>query len=407
MTALLPDAGHTAHRTVGGQDPGPRGVPGDAHRAALAPRKLRTRRPRALLPRWVHPVAWWVWALGLAVAASRTTNPALLGLIIAVAAFVVMSRRPQAPWGRAFTFFLALGAVVVVMRIGFQIILGMPIGTTVLFTLPTIALPEWFAGVQLGGPVTGEEILAGAYEGLRLATILICVGAANSLAAPSRLLASVPAALYEVGVAIIVAVTFAPQLIMDLRRVRAARRLRGRPTRGLRGLGGSALPVLEGALERSVLLAASMDARGYGRIAQRSVTQRRIAAALLLGSLVFGLIGIYAALDAYAPVVLGLPMIILAAMTAIAGIRLAGRRSPRSRYRPDPWRFPEWVTAGCGILAAAGLIAAGMMGVTGLDTPVDPAQWPALPLLPTAVIALALLPAWLTPEPPDAPESTP
>lgn len=403
MTALLPDANHVERRVSGGPT---------AHRTTTDPldtrsRGLRTPRLSVLLPRWLHPVAWWMWALGLAVAASRTTNPALLGLIIAVAAFVVMSRRPQAPWGRAFTFFLALGAVIVVMRIGFQIVLGMPIGTSVLFTLPTIALPEWFAGVQLGGPVTGEEILAGAYEGLRLATILICVGAANSLAAPSRLLASVPAALYEVGVAVIVAVTFAPQLIMDMRRVRAARRLRGRPTRGLRGLGGSALPVLEGALERSVLLAASMDARGYGRTAKRSTSQRRIAAALLLGSLVFGIIGIYAALDTFAPVILGLPMIILAVAAAIAGIRLAGKRSPRSRYRPDPWRSPEWITAGCGFIAATGLIATGMLAIPGLDTPVDPAQWPALPLLPTAVITLALLPAWLTPAPPDSPEVTP
>ena len=37
------------------------------------------------LPRWTHPGAWWVWALGLATAASRTTNPLLLGLIVAVA----------------------------------------------------------------------------------------------------------------------------------------------------------------------------------------------------------------------------------------------------------------------------------------------------------------------------------
>jgi len=378
-------------------------LPNEQSHPSVTDPTARIRR-RALLPRWVHPVAWWLWALGLAVAASRTTNPALLGLIIAVAAFVVMSRRSQAPWGRAFSFFLALGATIVVIRIVFQVLLGMPIGTTVLFTLPTIALPEWVAGVQLGGPVTGEEILAGAYEGLRLATIIICVGAANSLAAPSRLLASVPAALYEVGVAIVVAVTFAPQLIMDLRRVRAARRLRGRPTRGLRGLGGSALPVLEGALERSVLLAASMDARGYGRTAQRTVRQRRTAATLLLGSLVAGLIGTYAALDANAPVILGLPMLILAIVCATTGIRMAGRRSPRSRYRPDPWKFPEWLTASCGVIAAVGLITAGMTNVAGLTTQVDPAQWPQLPLLPTAVILLALLPAWLTPIPPDSAE---
>ena len=38
------------------------------------------------LPRELHPVAWWIWALGLATAASRTTNPLLLGSILAVVA---------------------------------------------------------------------------------------------------------------------------------------------------------------------------------------------------------------------------------------------------------------------------------------------------------------------------------
>ena len=31
------------------------------------------------LPRELHPVAWWIWALGMATAATRTTNPLLLG----------------------------------------------------------------------------------------------------------------------------------------------------------------------------------------------------------------------------------------------------------------------------------------------------------------------------------------
>ncbi len=31
-------------------------------------------------PRTLHPAAWWLWALGLAVTASQTTNPLLLVL---------------------------------------------------------------------------------------------------------------------------------------------------------------------------------------------------------------------------------------------------------------------------------------------------------------------------------------
>ena len=87
------------------------------------------------------------------------------------------------------------------------------------------------AGIRLLGPVTLESLLAGLYDGMRLATIVICVGAANSLANPKRLLKSMPPALYEIGTAIVVAVALLPQLADSLRRVRAARQLRGRARR--------------------------------------------------------------------------------------------------------------------------------------------------------------------------------
>jgi len=50
------------------------------------------------LPRVLHPVAWWIWALGLATAASLTTNPLLLALVLGVAGIVVAARRTDAPW---------------------------------------------------------------------------------------------------------------------------------------------------------------------------------------------------------------------------------------------------------------------------------------------------------------------
>ena len=186
------------------------------------------------LPRLLHPGAWWLWAAGLAVAASRTTNPLLLLLIVAVAGYVVAARRSPSPWARSFIVFLKLGLIVIAIRVVFQMIVAAPIGTTVIVTLPALTLPEIMAGVRLGGPVTLESMVAALYDGMRLATILICVGAANTLASPARLLKAVPAALYEFGLSVVVAVTFAPQLVADLDRVRTARRLRGRTVGGVR-----------------------------------------------------------------------------------------------------------------------------------------------------------------------------
>ena len=77
--------------------------------------------------RFLHPVAWWLWALALAAAASRTLNPILLTAIIAVAALVVASRRPHAPWAGSFRAFMWLGLFVLLVRVGFEMLFGAPI----------------------------------------------------------------------------------------------------------------------------------------------------------------------------------------------------------------------------------------------------------------------------------------
>jgi energy-coupling factor transport system permease protein len=352
------------------------------------------------LPRWTHPGAWWVWALGLATAASRTTNPLLLLLIVGVAGWVVAQRRPDAPWSRSYAVFLRLGLVIIALRVAFVVVLGSGLGTHVLVDLPSLPLPSWFAGVSLGGPVTAEELLQAVYQGLVLATMLACIGAANSLASPARLLASVPAALYEIGVAVVVAMTFAPQLVGDVDRVRTARRLRGRPDRGVRAFAGSVLPVLDGTLERAVDLAAAMDSRGYGRTGALSRPVRRTSAALLLGGLVGVVLGLYALLAGGTSGVVALTLLVLGVAGAGVGMALAGRRSIRTRYRPDPWALPEWIVSTSGALAGLVLVAVSLGDPDVLVGPVAPPAWPGLPVLAALAILLAAVAGVAAPRPP-------
>jgi energy-coupling factor transport system permease protein len=353
------------------------------------------------IPRALHPGAWWLWAIGLATAASRTTNPVLLLLVLAVAGFVVVSRRSDAPWARAYGFYLRMGLVVIAIRVAFACLFGVAQPGTVLVHLPEVGLPDWAAGVRLGGDVTAPMLVAAVYAGLQLATMLSCVGAANALANPKRLLQSLPGALYEVGVAVVVALSFSPQLVEAVGRIRAARRLRGRPDRGLRGLRGVAMPVLESALERSVELAAAMDARGFGRTAADRRT-RRFTGALTSSGLIGVCIGIYGLLDAGSPPVLGLPLLALGVGLAAGGLVVGGRRATRSRYRPDPWNTPEWLTTLSGATAAATVL---VVASSGLADDLIPASTglPGLPLVAAAGVLVALLPAWLTPSTPRAP----
>ncbi|MFE1266342.1 energy-coupling factor transporter transmembrane protein EcfT [Streptomyces sp. NPDC058758] len=351
----------------------------------------------------LHPGAWWLWALGLAVAASRTTNPLLLGLVVGVAGYVVAARRTDAPWARSYGAFVKLGLFVVGLRIVFSVVLGSPVpGAHELFTLPELPLPDWAQGIRIGGRVTAEQLVFALYDGLKLAALLICVGAANALANPARLLKSLPGALYEAGVAVVVAMTFAPHLVADVARLRTARRLRGRPTGGVRAVLRIGLPVLEGALERSVAVAASMDARGYGRTAHVPPAVRRTTNVLTLGGLLGVCAGSYGLLAAQGAGY-GLPLLAAGLLAAVAGLRLGGRRSVRTRYRPDRFGPRSWLVAASGIAVAVLMIRANAHAPDALHPGVVPLTAPELPLWPALSVLPGLLPAVVAPVPPAPP----
>jgi energy-coupling factor transport system permease protein len=347
----------------------------------------------------LHPGAWWLWSLSLGIAATRTTNPLLLALLVTTSAYVVATCGRSTPWSHSYAAFVKLALAVLLVRLLFAITLGSPIpGTHVLVTLPELPLPDWAQGIRLGGRVTAESLVFALYDGLKLATLLICVGAANALANPHRLLKSLPGALYELGVAVVVALTFAPHLIADVQRLRSARRLRGRPDTGIRGLLQVGLPVLEGALERSVALAAAMDARGYGRTAEVPPRVRRTTTALTLGGLLGVCAGTYGLLTAEGGTY-GIPVLLAGLAAALAGLRLGGRRTPRTRYRPDRWDVRSFLVAGSGAAVAAAMFLAGATDPAALHPGVVPLVAPTLPLLPAAAVLLGLLPAFLAPTP--------
>lgn len=300
------------------------------------------------LPRDLHPMAWWLWAIGLAAAASLTTNPLVLVTIVGAVAVVVAARRTDHPWARSFRFYVWLGIAAVVLRVLWRVILGGGYPGTVVLELPEVPLPDFVNGVTLLGPVTREALVAGLYDGLRLATLVICVGAANSLANPKRLLRSLPPALYEVGTAMIVAVTVLPQFTQSIARVRAAQALRVGETRRVRRLRRFLVPVLEETFDRSLALAAGMDTRGYGRSGSATPAERRTTGALVLAGLAGISVGVYAMLDQEVSRLLATPMLVAGVLVAVGGLVSAGRRVERTRYRPDRWRPAELAVAATG-----------------------------------------------------------
>ncbi|HEY1830574.1 MAG TPA: energy-coupling factor transporter transmembrane component T [Acidimicrobiales bacterium] len=353
------------------------------------------------VPRALHPVAWWLWALCLATAVSATTNPLLLLLVLCVLGVVVSNRRTEAPWARAFKYYLYLALSVIVIRVLFRTIFGGDVDAPtmhVIFTLPHIPLPSWMAGVQLGGAVTWEGTCSALYDGLRLATMLCCIGAANTLANPKRALRVLPGALYELGTAVVVALSVAPQLIESVQRVSKARKLRGGTTKGRRHvLRTIAIPVLEDALERSLRLAAGMDSRGYGRTGPASPRTRRITGALMLLGLCGLCAGAYGLTDSSTPGAFRLPALLVGAVLCCIGLFFGSRRVRRTKYRSDPWRAPEWVVVLSGLVPMVVLLVSPGMSLESLNPSTDPLTWPTLPVVAVVAILVAAVAAVASP----------
>ena len=108
--------------------------------------------------RTVHPWSWWAWAAGCGIAISLTNNPLLVVLVAGAVAIVVALRRTDEPWARSAGVYAGMAFTIIVIRVFFQILMGGDGTGTVLFRLPEASLPDWAAGIRLGGPVTAEGL---------------------------------------------------------------------------------------------------------------------------------------------------------------------------------------------------------------------------------------------------------
>ncbi|WP_147917820.1 CbiQ family ECF transporter T component [Ruania zhangjianzhongii] len=341
-----------------------------------------------------HPLAWWAWGIGCAVAASRIGNPAVLVLLLLAVVLVGLGARTASPWARTLEAALILGAVVILVRCVFYLLVGLPDSSPVLLHLPEIALPDWVNNLVLLGPVHQAGLVQAAIGGLSLAVLIVIFGAVNAVANPRIALRSLPSSLHHLGTAAVIAVAATPQLFTAAARVRRAQRLRGTPPRGLRGLAAVVIPVLAGALDQALDLAASMDSRGYARAHRGG---RRLVGAALVVALLAAVAGSYALLDPTSPPALSAGLLAGGLVLAVGASVLAARSVRRTRYRPQRWQRRETAVAGCGLLVAAiGWFTVGA-DPAGMGAWRAGAPWPGVPAVALLLVLLAAAPVLLAP----------
>jgi energy-coupling factor transporter transmembrane protein EcfT len=215
----------------------------------------------------LHPLTLWIASVLLAIGVTVLNSAYVALATVGVVALLVYLRCDGSPWNRSFNLSLRIGASILAIRTMVGIFIGVPIPGTVIFTIPRIQLPTWMPGIRIGGAVTLERLSSSLHEGIIIAAMIALFGAATSLTSPHRLLRVTPSFIYEIGITLVIATSLFPQLATSARRIRTAQQLRGIENRKLRSI---ALPLLEESLARSLQLAASMDARGYGISRRRS-----------------------------------------------------------------------------------------------------------------------------------------
>lgn len=348
--------------------------------------------------RVLHPWAWWIWALGIAGTVSLSSNPYVLAMALSSLCFVVAARRGSAPWARAFPIYLVMCAGVVAYRMVMHVLVGSKIGEHELFTINTFQLPDWVAGITLFGTVYAEGLIMAVIQGLVLGTMIVAVGAANSLADPKKLVKSLPSALGDLGTAVVIGISVAPQMAQSALRIHRARTLRGDDSKGLRSFGRILMPVFQDTLDRSLALAASMDSRGYGRPAISSKAEQRVTSAFGFLGIVGVTIGLFVVLDATVPASIAVPIVMLGVGFLAVSIFVASRRKTSTVYEKAPWQAAEWIVSACGVTPLLAALVTHKVAPSSMVVSWIPLHIPnQVPLLVIAGLLVAAAPGFISP----------
>ena len=339
--------------------------------------------------------AWLAWLVAASIAVFLTSNP----LYLATACFVgltVYTSSPNNTRRRVYGLIIKIGLFFGLLSIPLNLLTGSA-GPTVLFELPSLTFPGWLGGVTLGGTATAESLLYALDRALRLVALLLFAAAFNVGVDHYRLLRLMPPALKQMGVVITVSVLLIPQALSQARGVMEAQRLRGRAVRGLRSLVGLTVPVLAGALERSLQRAESLDARGFGSLEPAAAGRKRWTVLPAIAGLGVAVGGAFAyfyysemAVAAVAAMAVGTALIVFT-------VWAQGEGATGSRYSNEPWAGPDGFVVGCALLSATLLVLLRVLGTGGTTyLPYPEVTAPAFHPLGALAILLLLAPALAT-----------
>lgn len=194
--------------------------------------------------------AWSAAGLGLALI---STNPFNRAVVLLAALNVTVALTPRHPR-------LTRALLTIAVAATGAVVLTALFSHTGAHTL--LVLPAWIPG--LGGAVTLEAIVYGFSIALGLLAAMASLAPLSLVLDPHQLIDALPRRLERTAIVVGTALALVPGLANSVTAVRDAQMMRGWRPRGLRSWAEIVSPVVVGAMESSLQLAETMEARGYG-----------------------------------------------------------------------------------------------------------------------------------------------
>ncbi len=330
---------------------------------------------------------WLAWGAAGSLPLLAGRHPIVIMELLAIALVV---RTVCLPGDRATSWgWLArLSALAVPIGIVFNL-LTVHAGDRVLVTIPD--------GIPLiGGELTWNAAMYGALSGLAIVGLVLIGTTVAAGIEWSDLMRRLPPRAAGLAVAGSVAWSFLPRLAVSWREIREAQAARGHRWTGPRDAVPLVVPLLAGGLDRSILMAEALEARGFG--ASAPTTSSRASSATLAAAVIVATTGLY--LFAVGRGLLALALIAVACLL-VGALALIGRdgAGPRvTRYRERPWTPADTaVLAGAAVAAMATAVALNASPELLRWDPYPVLRWPAGSIWLPLGLATLLVPAVVAP----------
>lgn len=227
-----------------------------------------------------HPVTWMAWVLFACALAIVNSSVTVYFVLIGMSSFIAWQFATDHSRRKMFGIVLTITTLFSLLRIAL-LLLTSHSGDVSFVTLPSFTMPRIFGGYVVGGALEVVVLKQAVIDSLFILCIVSIFASAAVAVRAADWLQVVPRQFFTPTLAALIGFAAIPSMVSSVKRAKEAEQFRtgGVSARRYRKMRRLVTPVIDDALERSVHLGETLEARGFGLTTHGS----QINALLLIG----------------------------------------------------------------------------------------------------------------------------